>query len=122
MAQKSKDRRSVEALAALLPAGVVGLSMGLAAAVPAVIFYNRFVNEIGRYVNRLDAFADEFATILSRSIDQNLLSSRCERRQLCLHHVPSVARNRHRERAVHICRGRIFFARERVRRRYRDTG
>jgi len=32
MAQKSKDRRSVEALAALLPAGVVGLSMGLAAA------------------------------------------------------------------------------------------
>jgi len=32
MAQKSKDRRSVEALAALLPAGVAGLSIGLAAA------------------------------------------------------------------------------------------
>ena len=32
MAQMSKDRRSVEALACLLPAGVVGLSIGLAAA------------------------------------------------------------------------------------------
>ena len=32
MAQKSKDRRSVEVLAALLPAGVAGLSIGLAAA------------------------------------------------------------------------------------------
>src|ERR1700682_6778735 len=32
MAEMSKDRRSVEALAALLPAGVMGLSIGLAAA------------------------------------------------------------------------------------------
>jgi len=32
MAQMSKQRRSVEALAALLPAGVMGLSIGLAAA------------------------------------------------------------------------------------------
>ena len=32
MAQTSKDRRSSEALAALLPAGVMGLSMALAAA------------------------------------------------------------------------------------------
>jgi len=32
MAQKSKDRRSVEVLAALLPAGVASLSIGLAAA------------------------------------------------------------------------------------------
>ena len=45
-------------------------AMGLAAAVPAVIFYNRFVNEIGRYVNRLDAFADEFSTILSRQLEE----------------------------------------------------
>ena len=40
------------------------------AAIPAVIFYNRFVNEIGRYVNRLDAFADEFSAILSRQLDE----------------------------------------------------
>src|SRR5258706_9398085 len=40
-------------------------AMGLLAAIPAVIFYNRFVAEIGRYVNLLDAFSDEFFAILS---------------------------------------------------------
>jgi biopolymer transport protein TolQ len=44
--------------------------MGLLAAIPAVIFYNRFVAEIGRYVNSLDAFADEFSAILSRQLDE----------------------------------------------------
>jgi biopolymer transport protein TolQ len=46
--------------------------MGLLAAIPAVIFYNRFVNEIGRYANRLDAFADEFSAILSRQLDEKM--------------------------------------------------
>ena len=45
-------------------------AMGLFAAVPAVIFYNRFINEIGRYSNRLDAFADEFSAILSRQLEE----------------------------------------------------
>jgi biopolymer transport protein TolQ len=44
-------------------------AMGLLAAIPAVIFYNRYVNEIGRYSTRLDAFADEFSAILSRQLD-----------------------------------------------------
>jgi len=45
---------------------------GLFAAIPAVIFYNRFVNEIGRYTNSLDAFADEFSAILSRQLDEKV--------------------------------------------------
>ena len=47
-------------------------AMGLFAAVPAVIFYNRFINEIGRYANRLEAFADEFSAILSRQLDEKV--------------------------------------------------
>jgi biopolymer transport protein TolQ len=45
-------------------------ALGLLAAVPAVIFYNRYVNEIARYTTRLDAFADEFSAILSRQLDE----------------------------------------------------
>ncbi len=45
-------------------------AMGLLAAIPAVIFYNKFVNDIGRYGNRLDNFADEFSAILSRQLDE----------------------------------------------------
>jgi biopolymer transport protein TolQ len=48
-------------------------AMGLLAAIPAVIFYNRFVAEIGRYVNSLDAFSDEFSAILSRQLDEKAL-------------------------------------------------
>jgi biopolymer transport protein TolQ len=47
-------------------------AMGLFAAVPAVIFYNRFINEISRYANRLEAFADEFSAILSRQLDEKV--------------------------------------------------
>ena len=45
-------------------------AMGLVAAVPAVVAYNKFSNELGRYANRLEGFADEFGTILSRQLDE----------------------------------------------------
>jgi biopolymer transport protein TolQ len=45
-------------------------AMGLLAAIPAVIFYNKYLNDIGRYSNRLDGFADEFSAILSRQLDE----------------------------------------------------
>jgi biopolymer transport protein TolQ len=45
-------------------------AMGLLAAIPAVIFYNKFVNEIGRYTGRLESFSDEFSAILSRQLDE----------------------------------------------------
>jgi biopolymer transport protein TolQ len=45
-------------------------ALGLVAAIPAVVAYNRFVNEVGRYENRLEAFADEFSAFLSRQLDE----------------------------------------------------
>ena len=45
-------------------------ALGLFAAIPAVIFYNRFVGDIARYTNRLDAFAEEFSAILSRQLEE----------------------------------------------------
>ena len=45
-------------------------ALGLVAAIPAVVAYNRFVNELGRYTGRLEAFADEFSSFLSRQLDE----------------------------------------------------
>lgn len=45
-------------------------AMGLVAAIPAVIAFNKFSTEIGRYGQRLQDFADQFATILSRRLDE----------------------------------------------------
>jgi biopolymer transport protein TolQ len=45
-------------------------ALGLVAAVPAVIAYNKLSTEIARYAQRLDGFAAEFMTILSRQLEE----------------------------------------------------
>jgi biopolymer transport protein TolQ len=44
-------------------------AIGLVAAIPATIFYNKFTTEVNRQAQRLEGFADEFSAILSRQID-----------------------------------------------------
>ena len=44
-------------------------ALGLLAAIPAVIFYNKFTNDVSHYAQRLESFADEFAAILSRQLE-----------------------------------------------------
>jgi biopolymer transport protein TolQ len=44
-------------------------ALGLLAAIPAVIAYNKFSADSSRLSQRLDAFADEFSAIVSRQID-----------------------------------------------------
>ncbi len=41
-------------------------ALGLVAAIPAVVAYNKLSNDIGRYAGRLEAFSGEFSAILSR--------------------------------------------------------
>ncbi|MFZ0425258.1 MAG: protein TolQ [Xanthobacteraceae bacterium] len=45
-------------------------AIGLVAAIPATIFYNKFSSEVNRQAQRLEGFADEFTAILSRQIDE----------------------------------------------------
>jgi len=47
-------------------------ALGLVAAVPAVVFYNKFDADVARYAARLEGFADEFAAILSRQVDKTM--------------------------------------------------
>ena len=43
---------------------LIATAMGLFAAIPAVIAYNRFSNDVERLVNRYDTFIEEFSAIL----------------------------------------------------------
>ena len=45
-------------------------AIGLVAAIPATIFYNKFSSEVNKHAQRLEGFADEFSAILSRQIDE----------------------------------------------------
>ncbi len=49
-------------------------AIGLVAAIPATIFYNKFSSEVNKQAQRLEGFADEFAAILSRQIDERAVS------------------------------------------------
>lgn len=48
---------------------LLATGLGLMAAIPAVIFYNKLSADSDRVVSGYEAFADEFATILSRQLD-----------------------------------------------------
>ena len=45
-------------------------AIGLVAAIPAVIFYNKFASQASSYAQRLQDFSDQFSTILSRRLDE----------------------------------------------------
>ena len=48
---------------------LVATALGLLAAIPAVIFYNKLSADSDRLIGNQEAFADEFSTILSRQLD-----------------------------------------------------
>ncbi|OYD80124.1 MULTISPECIES: protein TolQ [Azospirillum] len=45
-------------------------ALGLVAAIPAVISYNKFTTDLGRYADRLETFSGEFSAILSRHLEE----------------------------------------------------
>jgi biopolymer transport protein TolQ len=47
-------------------------AIGLFAAIPALIFYNILQGKVARAQARMESFADEFSSILSRQIDQHV--------------------------------------------------
>jgi biopolymer transport protein TolQ len=53
---------------------LISTAMGLFAAIPAVVAYNRFATDIGRLLSRFDAFQEEFLNMLFRQTQGSLKS------------------------------------------------
>jgi len=49
---------------------LLATALGLLAAIPAVVAYNKLSSDAGKIAMRLEGFADEFSAILSRQIDE----------------------------------------------------
>ena len=49
---------------------LVATAIGLFAAIPAVVAYNRFATDIDRVANRMETFMEEFSNILHRNLGQ----------------------------------------------------
>jgi biopolymer transport protein TolQ len=47
-------------------------ALGLVAAIPAVVAYNKLSHDLARYAQRLESFAGEFGAIVSRQIEEKV--------------------------------------------------
>lgn len=62
----SVQQATISMVAPGISEALVATAMGLFAAIPAVIAYNRFSNDMERLISRYDTFTEEFASILHR--------------------------------------------------------
>ena len=60
------QQATIASVAPGIAEALVATAMGLFAAIPAVIAYNRYSNNVERLVNHYDAFVEEFSALLQR--------------------------------------------------------
>ena len=63
------QQASLNMVAPGIAEALIATAMGLFAAIPAVIAYNRYSHEVERLINRYDTFLEEFSSILQRQHD-----------------------------------------------------
>ncbi len=65
----ASNNTSLAVVAPGIAEALFATALGLLAAIPAVIFYNKFSHQVSRHVARLESFSNEFMAILSRQVD-----------------------------------------------------
>ncbi len=66
----SSGNTSLAVVAPGIAEALFATALGLVAAIPAVVSYNKFSTDLGRYADRLETFAGEFSAILSRHLEE----------------------------------------------------
>ncbi len=68
MALSDAKVTTLSAVAPGIAEALIATAIGLFAAIPAVIAYNRYANDVERLVTRYDNFVEEFITLLQRPV------------------------------------------------------
>jgi len=66
----ASENTSLTVVAPGIAEALFATAVGLVAAIPAVIGFNKLSSDLGRYAARLESFAGEFSAILSRQLDE----------------------------------------------------
>ncbi|MBI5448307.1 MAG: protein TolQ [Gammaproteobacteria bacterium] len=67
----SVQQASIAMVAPGISEALIATAMGLFAAIPAVVAYNRFTAEIDRLLTQYETFQEEFATLMQRQLITN---------------------------------------------------
>lgn len=70
------DSTNLAVVAPGIAEALLATAIGLLAAIPALLAYNKLTTDAGKIGSRLEAFADEFSGILSRQIDERASQQR----------------------------------------------
>ncbi len=65
-ALSDSQQATLSAVAPGIAEALIATAMGLFAAIPAVIAYNRYSNQVDRLITRYDNFVEEFTGLLQR--------------------------------------------------------
>ena len=70
IAISASQNTSLAVVAPGIAEALIATAIGLVAAIPAMVAYQKLALELNRYANRLDSFASEFGTIISRQLEE----------------------------------------------------
>ena len=70
LATQQNANLTVVAVAPGIAEALFATAIGLVAAIPAVMAYQKISLELTRYASRLDSFSNEFGAIISRQLDE----------------------------------------------------
>jgi biopolymer transport protein TolQ len=65
-----QQNASIAVVAPIISEALFTTALGIVAAIPAAVGYNKLMNDTNRYINRLETFAEEFCSIVSRQFDE----------------------------------------------------
>ncbi|MGB0262989.1 MAG: MotA/TolQ/ExbB proton channel family protein, partial [Henriciella sp.] len=65
-----KQDPSLAVVAGPIAEALFATGMGLVAAIPALIYYNKFSGDLNRYADSLDAFSQDILVRLSRRVGE----------------------------------------------------
>jgi biopolymer transport protein TolQ len=68
----SNQQTNLAVVAPGIAEALFATALGLAAAIPAVIFYNKFSGDLDRFADRLESFSEEVGARLSRRLSERL--------------------------------------------------
>ncbi|MDR3224381.1 MAG: protein TolQ [Holosporales bacterium] len=61
---------NIATVAPVISEALFTTAIGIIAAIPAAVGYNKLMNDVNRYINRLETFAEEFGSVISRQFDE----------------------------------------------------
>jgi biopolymer transport protein TolQ len=64
----SQQQATLNMVAPGIAEALIATAMGLFVAIPAVIFYNRYANDINRVYTQYEGFVEEFASLIQRQV------------------------------------------------------